>query len=183
MKAARSYARALCQLVGDDAAAEKLWTQALMVLTTALQSPHPAWRQLLSAPGYTRASRADALVQLLGDALPPPAIPLVRLLAQHRRLVQVADIQAAFCAEMDSRHRRRRVQVSTARTLQPSEKDNLDNALTRYFSAGDSGQLTCDYDTDPSLLEGFIARCGDRCLDSSLSGRMARLHTAMSASA
>ena len=175
---ARVYGRALSRLAFAHKDDEE-WTIALQTLVAALDSP--AWCALMEAPGYSRKERAEKLLQLAGDALPERAAKLVRLLAIEGRLRLVAEIAAAYRQQMDLLRRRRRVQVLSAHRLNADEQKHLATLLEQRFGDSGSWQLTVEYDTDPTLIAGFVAHCGDRVLDSSLRGRFRQLAAAAAA--
>ena len=172
----RVYARALASLAFADKE-EDDWHKALQILAAAAQSP--GWQQLLSTPGHTRSQRAQLLVELAGDALSDKAVQLVRLLATYGRLGSVKAILQAFQQQMDLLHRRRRVEVQSARKLDDDERTELEAVLTRRFGENGTWSLEWTYQTRPELIEGVVALCADQRLDASLLGQIRQLGAAL----
>ena len=96
---------------------------------------------------------------------------LLTMLAARRRLADVPAIAEAAREEIDDRAGATQVRVSAATELGAAERAGLEAQATKI--AG--GQVRMSYDIDSSLVGGVTLRVGDRLIDGSVKGRLARM--------
>jgi len=117
------------------------------------------------------AARRSAVEQLLGPAVSQSACNLALLLAKRGRFGILPDVSARY----DELVRESRgIVAATVTTPAPLSQSELAAVKARVEQlAGAQVELTTA--TDPSLLGGVTVRIGDRLIDDSLQGRLARL--------
>jgi ATP synthase F1 delta subunit len=112
-----------------------------------------------------------AVEQLLGTTVQRGALNLALLLAEHGRFA----IMPAVSAEYDALVRKSRgIVAATVTTPAPLSAAELAQVAARVEQlAGAKVELSTA--TDPQLLGGLTIRIGDRLIDASVRGRLARL--------
>ena len=104
---------------------------------------------------------------------------LVGVLIMNRRLASLADVAAAYGAQLAARRGQQMALVTTAHPLSDTQRAQLAARLTE---AGYSGVQIAEA-VDPSLLGGLVVRVGARLYDNSLKSKLQRLQYAMKGAA
>jgi F-type H+-transporting ATPase subunit delta len=148
-------------------------------------APQDAMYQLRSFDDIVRSSPDLAI------ALESPAIPIGRkraviqrfvdllklsrvvrnflfVLCDHRRLGSLHELIEALDIEFDDRLGFIRAEVSAASQLDPSQLDALTHKLARVTGK----QIRLNFQVDPSLMGGVVARVGAKVYDGSVRGRL-----------
>ena len=122
-------------------------------------------------PAVPFAERRKAIEQMLGGRVSAQALNLALLLAQHGRFSILPDVSAEYDALV---RKSRGIVAATVTTPEPLTKEELAQVTSRVEQlAGAKVELTTA--TDPKLLGGLTIRIGDKLIDASVQGRLARL--------
>jgi F-type H+-transporting ATPase subunit delta len=148
--------RLAVELVGADAAA------------TVVDNPAIAWEQ-----------RRAVVTGLLGSRVGTPTRNLVLLLARRGRLAILPRVADEFARIVDREHGVVIANVTSARSLEPAELA----AVAARVQATAGGRVEVTAAVDPELIGGLTVRIGDRLIDASVRGGLARLRASLVAGA
>jgi len=166
--AGRRYAEAAFQLAERDGTVDA-WGRDLA--SAADLSRDERVSRVVDNPAVPFAQRRAAVERLLGSAVSPGALNLALLLTQRGRFA----ILPGVSAEYDALVRRSRsivaATVTTPKALSDAELAKIMSRVEELAGAEVELQTT----TDPSLVGGLTIRIGDRFIDASVRGRLARL--------
>lgn len=167
------YARALADLSvrpgspvdGEAAMAE------LQAFERALQECQDL-RGVLESPAIAPARKQAVMSRLAGML---PLSDLVRrfllVVVDHRRVELLADVREAFEAVLDERLGLVRVDVTSARQLTPSQRQDLLVGLSRLTGKRTHARFALRED----LIGGVVARVGSTVYDGSVRGQLQAL--------
>ena len=166
--AARRYASALLSAVSDAAAAASLSSE-LDRLAAVVSTPGA--RLLLDDPRATVPSRVAALTSAAGGTITPRVTALLTMLARRRHLIDVPAIADAVREALDLRNGITAARVSSALDLGEGERTSIE----AHAQTIAGGAVRVAYTVDESLIGGVTLRVGDRLVDGSVKGRLARM--------
>ncbi len=141
--------------------------QALSELHTFEQmvKSSPELRTVLMSPAVP-ISRKRAVVGRFATSV--PLSPLVRnflfVVIDRRRSDLLGEMAQAFEAALDERMGVVRAEVQSAAPLNESQRAVLQQELSRLANK----EVRCDFDIDPSLIGGVVARIGSTVYDGSV---------------
>ena len=173
LAAANQYAKALLEVVSKpgstvnpEAALAQLESFASLLrasseLKEAMLSPavqFPAKQKVLSRLGRT-----------LG--LHPYIVNFLLVVARHRRLALMGEIQERFQTLLDESVGIVRARVASAQPLEAPQRQAIEAALARITGKA----IRCGFDVDDSLLGGLAVRMGSTMYDGSVRGRLESL--------
>lgn len=167
---ARPYAEAVferAQETGQGGA----WADGLALLSAIAGSPDLA--EQIGNPNVPRERLRDVILEIAGDALPPEAQNLVKLLTESNRLAIVPEIAVLYDELVTAHAGLRQVQVRSAHVMDAAQEKELAEALKQRL--GTDVELTVE--NDPSLLGGVEIRAGDLVIDGSVRGKLRKLAT------
>jgi F-type H+-transporting ATPase subunit delta len=166
---AARYAEALFGLAQARQQIEALRRELAELVRLVAASPD--LRSLLERPDLAAERKLAALQAALGDRFSRELVSLLALLVDHGRGGAVSQVSEAFGELAD---RAAGVVVAEAETVVPltdQQRDRLVAALQRL-----TGQrVRLEQRLDPSVLAGVRLRVGDRLMDGSAAGRLARM--------
>ena len=165
---ARRYAAALLGIAGDAGSAAALSTEldrAASVVTA------PGARALLDDPRAAASKRVEALERATGGSTSAPLHTLYSLLARRRRLGAIAAIAAAVHEALDRRNGVVVARATSALPLAAGEQERVEETARRIAGGG----VRMEYVVDGDLIGGMSLRVGDRLVDGSVKGRLARM--------
>lgn len=165
---ARRYAAALLGLAKDAPTAAS-HADELDRLAAVVDAPGA--RQILDDPRTPAAGRVAALEQASGGTVSPHLHALVGMLARRRTLASIPAIAEATRDALNARNGITAARVVTALEATPAERTRFEAQAVTL--AGRSVQVT--YEVDASLVGGATLRVGDRLIDGSVKGRLARM--------
>ncbi len=175
---AARYAAALFDLAEDGELLDAI-AQELRALGALIEGSRDLDR-LVRAPLLKREAKERAIEEVLARA---GAHPLVRrfvaIVARNGRLAALPAIIDSFQTLLAARRGEVTAIVVSARPLAAAEGSAIEAALGQAAGVGQTGRVTVDARTDPSLLGGMVVRLGSRMIDSSLKSKLARLQLAM----
>jgi F-type H+-transporting ATPase subunit delta len=166
--AGRRYAEAAFGLAAGDAQVDA-WQRDL-VLAAGLARDERVVR-IVDSPAMPFSERRKAVEQMLSGHVSAQALNLALLLAQRGRFSVFPDVSAEYDALV---RKSRGIVAATVTTPAPLSEAELAQVRARVEQlAGAKVELTTS--TDPKLLGGLTIRIGDKLIDASVQGRLARL--------
>lgn len=170
----RPYARAAFGFAREHGCLPQ-WSELLAAASAVVSDPRVA--RLLGDPRVT----SDDLVSLIAAAAGPEADRhagnYLRVLAHNRRLALLPDIAAQYETLRAEAEGVVDVELVAALPVEPAQFERLAQALRHRLQR----DVRIKTRVDASLIGGAVVRAGDLVIDGSLSGRLARLATAMKA--
>jgi F-type H+-transporting ATPase subunit delta len=170
-RASRTYAKALFEAAGGDAARVADELDAFAGVRT--EAPD-AWNQLV-APGLPSAVRKGTLDRFLADAH-PLVRNVVKVLVDHGRLDEVDEVAADYRTLVKELEHQLDVHVTSAIEL----GDDLRAKLEQRLGESTGKQVRLHASVDPEIIGGLVVRHGDTLVDTSLRGRLDQLRLALS---
>jgi F-type H+-transporting ATPase subunit delta len=164
---ARRYARALSELAGSTADAEKLADQ--LGLFTEAMAQSPELQKLIANPSFSseREKAVLAVAEHLG--LSELARRAIRYLIAHDRLPVVSEIVPALRRLLEVKTGKVRAELRTVGPLSADRVQRIRAALERI-----TGRLVVvEQKTDPELIGGVVATIGSVVYDGSLRSQLA----------
>lgn len=169
---ARPYAQAVFELARDrDALAA--WSERLELLAVVVSDPDMA--RLLGNPHIPAERLAELIGDICGDALGDGG-PLVRLLAENRRLALLPELRLHFEAYRAEAEKIVHADVTSAFPLSAGQRDRIAAALRKRLGR----EVELSYTTDESLIGGAVIRAGDLVIDGSVAAHVDRLASTLS---
>lgn len=169
--AGRTYARALLEAAGDDAARVADELDALVELA---RESHDTWEQLTS-PTVSHAVLKETIARVFADASPFTRNVLY-VLVDNGRIEDALDVASELRALVKEQSRKLDVHVTTAVEMTPE----LQSRLAERLSTGTGRTVTIHASVDPSIVGGLVVRHGDTLVDTSLKGRLEQLRLELS---
>jgi F-type H+-transporting ATPase subunit delta len=169
--AARTYARALMQAAGTDAArvADELDAFA------AIATDAPVEWEALTAPAVGNRVRKATIDQLMADAH-QLVRNVLKVMADNGRLEESVELAASFRSLVHEQERQLDVYVTSAIEFD----EELASRLEQRLSAGTGKQVRLHRSVDPDIIGGLVVRHGDTLVDTSLRGRLDQLRLTLS---
>jgi F-type H+-transporting ATPase subunit delta len=168
MGAGRRYAEAAFQLAVSGGAVDA-WQRDLALAAGLARDERIA--RAVDSPAVPFGERRKIVEQMLGTRVSPQMRNMALLLAKRGRFADFPDVSAEYDALVrESRG------IVAAQVTTPSPLSDKDLALVRTRVeqlAGAKVELTTA--TDPTLVGGLTIKIGDKLIDASVQGRLARL--------
>jgi F-type H+-transporting ATPase subunit delta len=132
----------------------------------------PELRNALTSPAVPPA-RKRAVVGRIGDQLRISRIArnFLFVLTDHRRIAMLAEVLEAFDLLSDERLGYTRAEISSARELNPRQRDAVSHELERLTGK----RVRMRFAVDRELLGGMVARIGSTVYDGSVRGQLQAL--------
>ena len=174
--AARRYAEAALEIARRDGTLDAWLVELRLAVgllgvkeaATVVDNPAIAWEQ-----------RRAIITGLLGSRVGTPTRNLVLLLAKRGRLATLPRVADEFKRLVDREHG---VVVANVTSAQPLEPADLE-AIAERVRAIAGARVEVQAAVDPELIGGLTVRVGDRLIDASVRGRLARLRGSLVAGA
>ena len=163
------YAEALFDLARARQSVEALRAELAQVV--ALVEESAELRALLERPDLPAEWKVEALREGLGRSFSDAIMGLLAVLVHHHRGDSVAQLAQAYGELADEAAGVVRAEVRTVVPLTEVQRARLTAALGRLTG----GQVKLEVRTDPALLAGVRLQVGDRLIDGSAAGRLARM--------
>ena len=167
---ARPYARAAFSVAREQGRLAQ-WSQALGF--SAIAAEIPAVKNALSDPRVAAA--------LINELLSPPSDidasyqQFLTVLADNHRLTLLPEIAALFDVLKADAERVVKANVTSAKTLDAAELNQLRTALKKRFDR----EVEITTQIDESLIGGVVIHSGDIVIDGSIKTKLARLHASL----
>ncbi len=176
------YARALVDIVTGPAATEAGKDPKLVAMRLAefhtLLAESSELRILFSTPAVAAAKKKAILAELaLRLELDVLTKNFLNVLIDNDRMILLGEIAEAFDSLLDERLGVVLAEITTARTLEEAEQQQLAGAL----HAKTGKQVRMNFSLDPNLIGGIVARIGSTIYDGSVRGQLERIRGKLTA--
>ena len=129
-------------------------------------------RELFANPAVAVAQKVAILDKMNAKlGLQKELRNLLAVLITNDRIGLVAEVAAAYRAELKDRQGIRQVEITTARELGVGEQSSLKAGVIQLAGA----QIEASFRLDKSILGGAVVRIGSTVYDGSVRGRLERL--------
>lgn len=128
-------------------------------------------KQLLKDPEEHKEKLWDLFQSILAPLLDDDRKNFLRMLSQNQRLNALPAINDWFNSYYAALEKISKVRVITAIDVEDAYKQKLTQALTRRIHR----DVTLNCEVDPSIIGGAIIHIGDKVIDGSIRGQLARL--------
>jgi F-type H+-transporting ATPase subunit delta len=162
------YTQAIYQIMIDR------WQTDLNQIAVAVANDG-ALTALLNDPAREVAGKLAALEAVLPPSLTPEAANFVRLLVQEGDFALLPQVSAGLAQTATGRGGPMKADIISAVELTPDEMQDLRTKLTQEHGEN----LVFTFAVDPALMGGLRVRVGDKLIDSSVAGRLARLRESL----
>ena len=166
---ARPYAEAVFKrALGNKSISE--WSETLAFLATVIDDKEMIG--IIANPKVSQDRLTTLLLAICQDQLNTESTNFLKLLIQNNRLVlasQISILYEIFKAEHEGYVD---VEITSAYALSKSEQTKLATTLGKTLDK--KVQITTSV-VDKSLIGGFLARAGDKVIDSSIKGQLQQL--------
>ena len=173
---ASRYARALVEVVLEnkiDADIARLQLRSIVDAVHESDQLRRVWESPAVLPEQKRAV-LDGIAKQIGAVR--PIRNFIAVLIDHRRIPMLDDIARLFEAELDAQLGFVEVEISSARTLTPGEKRDIENRIERMTGK----KVRPRYSSNPELLGGVSIRVGSTIYDGSVRGQLEKMRQQLS---
>lgn len=164
---ARQYAAAAFQLALESDALDR-WLADLRTAAEALGEDRV--QRVLGSPRLSLGQRF-AIVKRSLAGLDPKLLNLVLLMVERRRLGLIGAVADEFARLADER---RGIVVAEVTTAVPLDEQHR-ALVAQRLSAALGKQVRLRSAVDPEIIGGLVVKVGDRLINGSVAGRLARL--------
>lgn len=165
---ARPYAKAVFEFALN---AGDLSGWSIQLATLAAITEQEKVKALLNSPAATSQEQAQTLINICGEELSQHAQNYVYILAENKRLALLAEIFQLYSELKAAQESSVDVEVTSAFALDEAAEANMVQVLTKALNQ----QVKLQTVVDNSLIGGVVIRAGDTVIDSSVSGKLAKL--------
>lgn len=131
--------------------------------------------RLLGHPTLSLERKLEAVAALLEEEPVAPLRDLIALLIDNDRIAVLHSADDVYQELVDEAQGVMRAFVTTALPLRDEQAQQLRSALGAWLGTA----VVLDARVDPATIGGIVVRVGDRVLDASLHGRLARAQAQM----
>jgi F-type H+-transporting ATPase subunit delta len=170
--AARRYAEAALELARRDETLDA-WLVELRLAVDLLGVEEAA--TVVDNPAIAWEVRRAIITALLGSRVGTPTRNLVLLIARRGRLAILPRVADEFKRLVDREHGIVVANVTSAQPLEPADLA----AVAERVAAMAGARVEVQAAVDPELIGGLTVRVGDRLIDASVRGRLARLRDSL----
>lgn len=131
----------------------------------------PQLKEFIINPTLKRSLKADALKHVATKINMSSATSnLLVILAENGRLGKLEGVINAFKIMMAAHRGEVTCEVTTAKPLDQTQKQNLEAALKKFLKSNETLHLTAV--VDPSIMGGMVVSIGDKYVDMSVSSKV-----------
>jgi F-type H+-transporting ATPase subunit delta len=174
--AARRYAEAALELARRDGTLDG-WLVELRLAVELVSVEEAA--AVVDNPAIAWDHRREIITGLLGSRVGTPTRNLVLLLARRGRLAILPRVADELKRLVDREHGVVVANVTSAQPLEPADLAAIAERIQDMAGA----RVEVHAAVDPELIGGLTVRVGDRLIDASVRGRLARLRDSLVAGA
>ncbi|GHU41924.1 F0F1 ATP synthase subunit delta [Clostridia bacterium] len=171
----KTYGDALFELAVESSRMDELLAEVEAV--SAILAANGEFLKLMNHPKIVKEEKQRILDEVFAGQISKGLMGFMRVLVLKDRYDQVESVFSYFVAQVKEYKSIGTAVVSSAFPLTEIQKWKIEDKLlktTKYVS------FDISYQTDESLIGGMIIRIGDRVVDSSVSGKLARLRRELS---
>ncbi|CAK7913380.1 ATP synthase subunit 5, mitochondrial [[Candida] anglica] len=176
-----TYASALYTAASKDSSVDKAF-QSLTKVREVVNSDKQL-AEFLTNPASSRDDR-EAVIGTLASSLKldKSVGNFLSVLAENNRLSEFEAIYAQFSTLNDAFRGIVEAKVTSAKPLDSKIIKRLQAAISKSSFVGEGKTLNVSNEVNPDLLGGLIVEVGDRTVDLSVSGKIAKLNQALNES-
>jgi F-type H+-transporting ATPase subunit delta len=168
----RRYAAALADVALEGGVAEAV--QQELAGFARLWGDSSELRNFLASPAVPRSEKFALIEKLIARMNASRVLRnFLCVLVENHRTPLLAELPAAFRAELDRRLGIAEAEVTSSYALTHAEQEELRRALERFTGK----QVRAEYRLDEGLIGGLVVRIGSTVLDGSVRSQLARLRT------
>jgi ATP synthase F1 delta subunit len=168
-RVAARYAEAIFAIARDGDALDDVRSE--LATLAELVADQPALRRLFERPDLSPEQKRGALREAFGERFSQAIMALIGALVRHRRGEALPQVVAAFEELADQAAGVVRADAETVVPLSDRQRDRLVAALGRLTGK----RVVLEERIDPGVVAGVRLRVGDRLIDGSAAGRLARM--------
>ncbi len=173
------YAKALVEVIAGSQQEPKQVLEQLRSVSAMITESTPLHNALLS-PAVSPSRKRAVMGKLMAPLNVSTSVRnFVFVVIDHRRVTEFPSIIEAFDRLLDERLGFVRGTVQSASALSDAQKKSLEAELSRL--SGKNAKL--DYEVEPSLIGGVVARVGAKVYDGSVRGQLEKLRLKLAAGA
>lgn len=173
-----TYASALYSAAATDSSVEKAF-QSLGKLREVVNSDKDL-ATFLTNPASTKADR-NAVISALSSSLKldKSVGNFLNVLAENNRLSEFESIYKQFSILNDAYQGIVEARVTSAKPLDSKILKRLQAAISKSSFVGEGKTLNITNEVAPDILGGLVVEVGDKTVDLSVSGKVAKLNQAL----
>jgi F-type H+-transporting ATPase subunit delta len=166
------YARALEDVVVEQKLNGEAIKQQLADFQATLSGSHELFEALdnPSIAEQQKLNLLDAMAQKMG--FEKAVRNFIMVVIRHGRLMELADILAAYDALADEDANIAEVEVTSARVLEDASRATLEAKIAKL---ADGRKVSATYSQDAALLGGAVVKIGSTVYDGSVRGQLEQL--------
>lgn len=165
---AKRYAKALFEAVGESKTDDSL--RQLRDAQSILSQPK--LRDLLSSPVLSRKEKELVVDQSISDMkLSQEVLNLLKLLAAKDRINILDETVLSFETISDEKNNVLRGTVTSSQKLTDAEKEEIESVISKFTG----NQLLLEYNEDPALVGGVLAKVGSYTFDGTIETQLTKL--------
>ena len=167
--AARVYSRAMLDLAEAEGQGEALLDELRQL--TELIAEREDFHRFMVSPLVDVSEREKFLEKNLRGRASDLLVNALQVINQHGRLPLLETIAETYRAEIQERHGRVDVRVTTAVPLGDEVRRQLTGAIEKMTQR----TASLEESVDPALIGGLVVRIGDRKIDTSVATELRKL--------
>ena len=167
MKIARPYAKAIFEIARNTHTLEP-WSVTLKKLAAVVQNKEMS--RLIKNPNVSKEQLYTLIIEMAGS-ITPLAPNLVQLLIKFHRLRLIPDISELY---EQMKYQAEKVVKVTLTTAVPVD-EAYTTRLTQVLAQRLTGKIELEQLVDKTILGGAILQAGDKVVDGSIRGKLAKL--------
>tara|TARA_B110000908_G_C10098849_1_gene377579 strand:- start:275 stop:817 length:543 start_codon:yes stop_codon:yes gene_type:complete len=171
---ARPYAKAAFEYALEKSQLQK-WSDLLCILASVSLDLNV--QELIQRPGVPAQKLALLFIEIAVSRIDEAGKNFVRLLADNKRLLTLADIKTTFDAFKAEQEKSLEVSVVSFIAMTDKQKTSLAASLKKRLNR----DITIDETIDETILGGAIIRAGDMVMDGSVKGKLEKLRNEIAA--
>jgi len=171
---ARKFAQALLKILDDAESMNRV--EIDLENTQKILTALPSLGRILNNPGIDAARKGQLINDLMGKLEAQPfAVAAITLLSEQRAVSMLPQVLSVYRRLRDVRLGVTSVSVVSASAIDESQHAVWETALTKVAGT----PVRIDYETDPSLIGGAVARVGSVLYDGSVRNSLQRIRQSL----
>lgn len=166
---AKTYASALLDLAEKAGIADEV-AEELQSIGELIESDAD-FAAFVDSPLITGRAKSESLEKIFSGQVSDLTLRFLRVLAEHDRSQLLRWLAQAYQRERDNRAGRIDVEITTAVTLDESQRSLLRGRLAGVMG----GDVILHQQVDPDLIGGLVVRVGDTLFDGSIRQQLEQL--------
>lgn len=173
-KVAVKYASTLFAELADKENLHKVYSDVEGMIAVFDQNEN--LRRVMSNPVFSDADKLAIMKKIFTGKVDDSLINFIEFLAQKERIIYTYDTLHSFIDVSDKGTGFKKVEISSAFELEPSETNKIRKELEELWNC----KLKVTSTTDPGLLGGFIAKTDEIVVDASVKNQLEKLRKTFS---